>query len=97
MTTSSSGMSNHMTTAGDSDNNSVMIGVTAGVILAILVAILIIVCVIIMYRRKKKRSVSYPLTCPPTASGYCYVQLLQLHIVIILYVSYSYMAVGHMS
>ena len=71
MTTSTSGMS-HITTTGDSDNINVIIGVTAGVIVTIVVAILITVCVIIMYRRKKKHSVSYPVTCPPSAAGYYY-------------------------
>ena len=65
MTTSASGM----TTTSGSANNSIVIGVTVGVIIAILLATLIVVCAIIMYRRKK-HSVSYPVTGP--SSGYYY-------------------------
>ena len=63
MITSASGM----TTTSGSANNSIVIGVTVGVIIAILLAILIIVCVIIMYRRKK-HSVSYPVTGPSSGN-----------------------------
>ena len=65
MTTSASGM----TTTSGIANNSIVIGVTVGVVIAMLLATFIIVCVIIMYRRKK-HSVSYPVTGP--SSGYYY-------------------------
>ena len=51
------------TSTSDSTNN-IVIGVTVGVITIILVAILTIVCVIVVYRRKRKLSVSYPVTHP---------------------------------
>ena len=82
MSTSTSGT----TTASGSVNNSIVIGVTVGVIIAIVVTtLLIIVCLIIMYRRKK-HSVTYPVTCP--SSGYysnvaiivsCYSVFIQSH------------------
>jgi len=51
------------TSTSDSTNN-VVIGGTVGVITIVLVAIITIVCVIVAYKRKRKLSVSYPVTHP---------------------------------
>ena len=65
---------------GTNSTSNIVIDVTVGVITIILVAILTIVCVIVVYRKKRKLSVSYPVT-HPTSGRY---------VLILIYSMYDY-------